>query len=593
MEQSEKKHERKKTGKGIKIAAITTAAVVAAAGVFTAVCTATLPKDTIVNGVRAEGIDMGGMTLGEAVDALGVQDVYKGAVFNVSSNGKTKQIKAEDIDLALDVNATAQKAFDVCKTNNKIADAFESLKLKFTPEDISLVPSINEEKLNNVLFEFGKEVNGELKECTVEINGDKAIIYPGEEGQSDDVSDAANKVKEEIAKGNKDIKIDLKTQKPAEFDENTVIEQVHREPKNAEYALENGAAVVKPHVVGVEANAAEAKAAAEKVNKGEKAEISISYHNPEITEDNLKAKLYTGELASYSTKYNPSKENRSKNVELAASRINGTVLLPGDVFSYNGVVGERTLANGFKNAPVYENGKSVDGVGGGVCQVSTTLYSAVLYADLEIVQRQNHSLTVSYVPLGQDATVVDGAIDFRFKNNTDYPVKIVSSASKGTIYISLIGTPVAGKTVKISHQTVSTKEPTEKVTNDPNLPNGARKVTSAGKKGYTIKSTKTIYQNGNEVSKVSLGNSTYKMVPTEVSVGTGAAAAAPAQAAAPAAASPKTESTEQTSQEAKPISKPETKPETKTETKAESKPETKPESKPASGEAKEPISIDE
>lgn len=534
MAETENKSPIKGKSTAVTRVIIALAAVVAAAGIFTAVCTAMLPKDTIISGVQTEGIDMSGMTLGAAADAISAGDIYKDSSFTVTSGGQSRHISAAEVDLTVDVNATAQKAFDVCKTKNKLADAFKSIKLKFSPEKINPVPSLNSDKLDAILFEFGKQINGELIENSVQIEDDKAVITPGTTGQSTDVSSARSTVINALSEGSTEIKVDMKKQKPQEFDAESLIQAVHRDAENAQYALENGAAVVKPHIVGVDADADQAKAAAQKVNKGEKAEISIKRSMPEITSDMLKSKLYTGTLASYSTKYNKSKVNRSQNVELATRRINGTVLLPGDVFSYNGVVGARTLENGFKNAPVYENGKSVDGIGGGVCQVSTTLYSAVLYADLEVVKRQNHSLTVSYVPLGQDATVVDGAIDFQFKNNMDTPVRIDASASNGTISISLVGTPVAGKSVKITHETISTKEPTEKVTNDPNLPNGARQITSNGKKGYTVRSTKIVYQDGKEVSRKSLGNSTYKMVPTEVSVGTGAAAAA-APTAAPAA----------------------------------------------------------
>ncbi len=538
MEESQKKATDKKGGtdkkKSIAPRIITIAAiVVTAVGVFTAACAASLPKDKIVSGVSADGIDISGKTLGEAIDAISASDTFKTGTFTISSNGQSRQINAFDIDLAVDVNATAQKAFDVCKTNNKIADAFKSIKLKFSPEEIMPIPSVNTEKLDAILYEFGMEINGEMSEHTVEIGETTAIISPGHEGQSKDVSKTREAVIEALSEGKTNISADFEKQKPADFDEQSLVEAVQQIPQNAEYILESGEASVKPHVVGTDADPAHAKEAAQKVNNGESAEIAITHTMPEITTDALRAKLYAGNLATYSTKYSTSAVNRSKNVELATRRINGTVLLPGDVFSYNGVVGARTVANGFYNAPVYENGKSVDGIGGGVCQVSTTLYSAVLYADLEVVQRQNHSLTVGYVPLGQDATVVDGAIDFQFKNNTDAPVRIDASASGGTVRIALVGTPKAGKSVKITHQTTATTPPTEKETNDPNFPTGTRTVTSAGKTGYTIRSTKIVYQDGKEVSRQSLGNSRYKMVPTEVTVGTGPAApaAAPAEPA--------------------------------------------------------------
>lgn len=502
-------------------------------GIAAAVLTSTLPKDTIVDGIHTEGIALGGLTLDEAKAKISEHDIFSDFSFTVSSSGKSRTISAADIDLAVDAEATAQKAFDICKTSNKLSDAIKSIQLGISPDDISPVPSVNSEKLDALLYEFGKTVNGELAEASVSVDNDVATITPGTEGQSSDVSEAHEEIIKGLSEEKTTIHITLNKQKPMEFSPETLISTVHVDAKDAEYALEDGKVVIKPHVVGVDAAPEDAAAAAKKVNSGTAAQVKVTTHMPEKTSDALRSRLFTGTLASYSTRYNKSKVNRSANVELAARRINGTVLLPGDVFSYNDIVGKRTAENGFKNAPVYENGKSVDGIGGGVCQVSTTLYSAVLYADLEIVKRQNHSLTVSYVPLGQDATVVDGAIDFQFKNNTDTPIRIDSSAGGGSISISLVGTPVSGKSVKLIHETTATVAPTEKEVNDPSLPSGTRKVTSQGKTGYTISSTKIVYMDGKEISRKSLGNSKYKMVPTEVSIGTGAAATAPAQPAAP------------------------------------------------------------
>lgn len=164
----------------------------------------------------------------------------------------------------------------------------------------------------------------------------------------------------------------------------------------------------------------------------------VSY--PTVDENTLREKLFSATLSSYSTSYGSSTANRCANVARAASLINGKVIAPGDVFSFNDTVGHRTIENGFSTAKEYVDGKSVDGIGGGTCQVSSTLYSAVLYADLSIVERLNHMMTVGYIPLGQDATVSDGGVDFKFKNNTDYPIKVSAYTSGATITVSIIGT---------------------------------------------------------------------------------------------------------------------------------------------------------
>ena len=130
---------------------------------------------------------------------------------------------------------------------------------------------------------------------------------------------------------------------------------------------------------------------------------------------------------------------RTTNLKLAAGKIDGTVLLPGEVFSYNNVVGERTISAGYKDAAIYLNGQVVDGLGGGICQISTTLFNAVLFSNLEIVELYNHQFVPSYATAGRDATVVYGLTDFKFKNTRTYAIKIKAGVSNGIATISIYG----------------------------------------------------------------------------------------------------------------------------------------------------------
>ena len=148
-------------------------------------------------------------------------------------------------------------------------------------------------------------------------------------------------------------------------------------------------------------------------------------------------------LSSFPTYYNTRDKDRTTNLILAANKINGTVVMPGEVFSYNTVVGERTIAAGYKEAPIYVNGQVEDGLGGGICQVTSTLYNAVVYANLEIVERSNHQFVPSYVTASRDATVVYGSIDFKFKNNRNYPIKIMCSVSNGVVNFEIYGLKTA------------------------------------------------------------------------------------------------------------------------------------------------------
>lgn len=543
-EKSQPKHRAKKSSKKSnvkKTVAIAVCAVVIAFAAAIVTLLASVPQDVIAAGVYADNINLSGMTKEEAVQAISGHQFFTVENITVAAEGKSYTIPTSSIALGVNAEETAQKAFEIGKSGNKFSDAIDVLVMRFSDKQTDIVPSVDEGALNNLLYEFGKEIHGELVEHNVEIGDETVKVIPGTTGASTDYTKAKEEIFNAISNGRySNISITMNKQAPADVDVESLSQKIYVEAKNAEFATSAKSAEVVSHVVGIELDKADAQTKVASIKEGgEPVEINIIKTMPDVTKDMLEAKLFNATLGTYSTKYSASNKNRSANLALASDKMNGTVLAPGETFSYNDVVGKRTAANGFKNAPVYENGKSVDGIGGGVCQVSTTLYSAVLHADLKVVSRQNHSLPVSYVPLGQDATVVDGSIDFKFQNDTNYPVKIVSSVNKGVITISLLGTQRdVERTVKLEHKTLSSTAPTVKEIKNPSLPAGTTKVVSKGKTGYVVESTKIVYENGNEVSRVSLGKSKYKMVPEEVEVGTAAAnAPAPAETTVSAPAS--------------------------------------------------------
>lgn len=144
-------------------------------------------------------------------------------------------------------------------------------------------------------------------------------------------------------------------------------------------------------------------------------------------------------ISEYQTRYNEQNINRTTNIKIATDKINGTVIYPGEIFSFNETVGNRTNDAGFKPATVYQAGKISEGIGGGICQVSTTLYNATMYANLMVIERKSHLFLPSYILGGRDATVADEYIDFKFKNTRKTPVKIVASANNGELEVKIYG----------------------------------------------------------------------------------------------------------------------------------------------------------
>lgn len=480
-----------------------------------------MPKDTVANNVYAGDISLGHMTLEEAKKAIS-SDIYMGKTIQIASKGYSTQFAAEDILLVADAEKTAQKAFEVGKSKNIFKNSADFFKLLFKKKNIGCVPDADIEALDKILYEFGTTFNGEFVDYRVEINGDTATVYPREEGQDPNTEKAREEVLTSIEEGifeNINVTLEPSEKKPINADE--LYNIIHSEPADAEYEYDGNEVLIKEQAVGVEVDKSELGAAVNLLNSNKAAAVKITTVTPNVTADILRSKLFNTTLASYSTTYSTSAANRASNVALAASRINGKVLKPGEMFSYNDTIGDTTIENGYKVAPVFENGKTSEGVGGGICQVSSTLYSAVLYADLKVNERRNHSLTVAYVPKGQDATVSYGAIDFKFTNNTDYPIKIKAATGGGTVTVSIIGTKRdADRTVQLRHEIVSTTQPTANETKDDTMPVNTRKVTSTGKTGYVVDTYKTVVENGQVISSGKITRSTYKMVPTEVTVGT-------------------------------------------------------------------------
>lgn len=225
-------------------------------------------------------------------------------------------------------------------------------------------------------------------------------------------------------------------------------------------------------------------------------------------------------LASFSSYFKSWDYDRNENLRLAASRIHGKILKPGDVFSYNQIVGNRTFQQGFRMAPVILDGKLVPDWGGGVCQVSSTLYNAALLADLDIVDRSNHGRAIGYVPLGFDATVVDGQIDFKFKNSLKHPVMLYSIITDNQLYFFVIGNAKdAPPPIELDYVVLKVYEPVEIKQPDPTLEVGSEVVDESPQRGFRVSTYRIRKIDGKEVRQL-LATDDYDPVNRIVKIGT-------------------------------------------------------------------------
>jgi len=248
-------------------------------------------------------------------------------------------------------------------------------------------------------------------------------------------------------------------------------------------------------------------------------DLVVKEDKPEVTQSQLQS--IDTVLGQYSTTFNSNVAGRTHNVKLAARSTSNILLMPGEEFSYNDSTGPRSIANGYQNAPVIVQGELQEGVGGGVCQVSTTLYNAVLYSGIEISGVKNHSIPSSYAPKGRDATVAYGAIDFKFKNNFDYPIYIKNTVSGNKVICQIYGAKEYKRKIEIVTSTDKVVPSSVKKVNDKNLEQGTEKVTQKGRNAYYV-STYRIYKDGSGkvVKKEKIANFYYPPKQTVISVGT-------------------------------------------------------------------------
>ena len=483
--------------------------------------TAIQTGDNIAKGISVNGTYIGGKSTEDAMRILSEDKLPEDQMITLRTPGGAQtSFAASDIQFAHNAAETAKKAYELSHTGNAAERVIKRIQLFFSHVDLPFECDADIGKLDEILYTFGAEQNGELQNYILDFNGDYVNVSRGKPGQSRDVSKVRNAVLDAAAHDKFTVSAEFEKSEPPVPDIDSLYDAVYIEPIDARYEITDGKVQMFAEQTGRQIDKIEVGTQLERLKNGETITLKVVTLTPDVTLASLNGKLFNHILGEYSTQYSTSSKNRSKNVELAASKINGVILAPGEDFSYNKVVGERTRANGFLDAPMFENGETVQGTGGGVCQVSSTLYSAVLYADLQIVTRRCHSLTVAYVPKGQDATVAYGSIDFQFKNNTAYPIKILASAAGGKVTISISGTkPDVEKKVKITNNVLETKAPQVEEESDPTLMTGSKKVLSAGKTGYTVETIRTVYENGVETKSEKMGRSVYKSVPSKVAVG--------------------------------------------------------------------------
>jgi vancomycin resistance protein YoaR len=303
---------------------------------------------------------------------------------------------------------------------------------------------------------------------------------------------------------------------------------VERPGRPARLSLHAGRPEIIPDQPGLGLNL-DASIAAVRTNlltsSDERVELPLESTTPSVTV--AEALGIVGEVSRFETHYSE-RGNRRKNLELACSRINGTIIKPGGVFSYNTVVGPRVAEAGFRMAPVIVRGRMEPGMGGGICQVSSTVYNAALLAGLEVVSRSHHAFPVHYLPPGRDATVVYGAIDLKLRNPGDTAVGIIADGSDGRVVVRFFGTPKEGRQITIERTGIGSWSAPVKTVYDSSLPPGKTVVVDSGRAGHRVSVWRVIRENGRVVRRELLSRDVYRAFPRIIARGVAAKPSAPA-----------------------------------------------------------------
>lgn len=457
-----------------------------------------LGKSTIAKGVSIKGIDVSNLTVEEATNKIN-EAINVELLLNMKltdGNDYTFDFDANQIQYSYDVTNAVKQAYQIGKENSILSNNYTLLITAFFGKNIEPESTYNEESLIGIVENVSSKIPGLVVQASYDKEGDQLIINNGKAGVRVKKEELKTAILEHIKNRNamdimqngeeQIVPIQVENVEPDPIDLDKIYSEIHTEPKDAYYIPEPFQLFREEDGVDFAITMEEAKAI---IASGDSEEYTIPLKLTPATKtiDDIGTEAFPYMISSYTTKYDASNTNRSGNLKIAADKINGTVLMPGEEFSYNEIVGKRTIQEGYTNAKIYENGQVVDGLAGGICQISSTLYNAVLLANLEVTERRNHSYTTTYVPAGRDATVVYGTQDFKFKNSRTYPIKIEARVANGIAEFKIHGIKEEVeydiRIIPITTQTIPFA--TEYVPN-PTLAPGQQVVTQAGHSGYKV-----------------------------------------------------------------------------------------------------------
>lgn len=371
---------------------------------------------------------------------------------------KVEKFSLETLGISPDYQCLSDKALQIGREEDISENIVKRLEVFREGKDIPLCFIVDEQKIDSILTELSNEIKIEPIDADFDIQGDEISIIPGKNG------------------------IELDNEKSKGFFYDTL-----KELKEVKAPIEFS--------------------------------MIVKEVEPKTTTEHLEETGISEMLVNFHTVFSHNDQNRNQNIKLASGFINLHMMAPGEVFSFNQVVGKATAERGFKEAPIIVGGQFVQGVGGGICQVSSTLYNAALLSNMEIIERTNHGRAVGYLPLGRDATIAYDYLDLKFKNSHSYHILISSRVEDNKMVIRIFGNPNPEERVEIITTDVVKIEPEIKTEVNNQLKAGERKLVQSGSPGYRVNVWRVIYIGEEEINRERLSSDYYKPSPAIYHVG--------------------------------------------------------------------------
>lgn len=518
MEEREEKPKRKK---GVIIGILIAVIIVVAVAISTVFSIFTASNEKIVSGVSISGIDISGLSKEEAKGKLeAVYNEKKEKEIEVKYQEYETTLNPQIMEVNYEIDKAVDEAYSIGRKENIFISNYDILFTLIGKKNIDVDMTLNEEITKQAINDIGVKLPGIVLDSSYSVEDDELIISKGKKGIVIDTDSLFEKVKAKLSDINSNdeyIEIPVKEKEPEPIDIEKIHSEICKEAQDAYYTKDPF--TVHPEVEGISFDLESAKAIL--AEDKEEYVIKLTITKPKVTLSQIGDEAFPDRLSIYTTRYDSSNVDRSTNLMIACQKINGKVILPGETFSYNKALGERTAKAGYRNGKIYAGGEVVDGLGGGICQISSTLYNAVLEGNLEVLERRNHQFTTAYIPVGRDATVVYGVTDFRFKNTRKYPVRISASARNGIATVAIYGIKEAEEyTFSFSTKVLSTVAPTVRYKEDSSLPVGTEKVEQKGANGQKTETYITKKLNGKVISTRLLSRDTYDPMPTIILKGT-------------------------------------------------------------------------